>query len=119
MPAGIAPDLRESLAERYGTRQAIVARLIVERPALAEPLAPGCPVVGAEVIHAIRNELAVTLADFVVRRTAMVWRYPREAVVAAPRVAALIAEELGWDAARVATELASFRSALESARRAA
>lgn len=119
MPAGLAPELRESLAERYGTRQAIVARLIVERPALAEPLAPGCPVVGAEVIHAIRNELAVTLADFVVRRTAMVWRYPREAVVAAPRVAALIAEELGWDAARVATELASFRSALESARRAA
>jgi glycerol-3-phosphate dehydrogenase len=111
----LAPDLRAALHSRYGTRAAIVADLIAARPELAEPLAPGCPAVGAEVVHAVRSELARTVADFVVRRTALSWRYPLEAAPAASAVSALMAAELGWDRARQEAELGSFKSALARA----
>ncbi len=111
----IPGEIREILAGRYGTRAAIPAALMVDRPELAEPLAPGCPVVGAEVIHAVRNELARTVADFVVRRTALSWRYPLEAASAAEKVASLMGSELGWDRARQEAELSIFRTALQRA----
>ena len=113
--ASISSQVRENLIGRYGTRAALVADLIAERPELAEPLSPGCPVVAAEVIHAVRNELARTVADFIVRRTALSWRYPVEAASAAARVADLMRSELRWDAARHEAELGGFRTALARA----
>jgi glycerol-3-phosphate dehydrogenase len=114
--ASIPPQAREILHGRYGTRAALLANLIIERPELADPLAPGCPALGAEVIHAVRNELARTVADFIVRRTALSWRFPFEAAAAAPRVAELMGAELGWDRARQDAELGSFQTALQRAK---
>ncbi|MFZ0657383.1 MAG: glycerol-3-phosphate dehydrogenase/oxidase [Candidatus Binataceae bacterium] len=100
---------REILVARYGTRAVIPAQIAATRAGLAAPLAVGCPVIGAEVIHAVRNEMVSHLADFMVRRTAMVWRYPLEADAAAPAVAQLMGAELRWNAAREADELAAYR----------
>ena len=62
--------------------------------------------VGAEAIHAIRNEMACTLADIVIRRTELgAMGHPgREMVIAFARIAA---EELGWDSARRDAEVAA------------
>ena len=100
---------REILVARYGTRAAIPAQIAATGAGLAAPLAAGCPVIGAEVIYAVRNEMVSRLSDFMVRRTAMVWRYPLEADLAAPTVARLMAAELGWDTAHEAGELAAYR----------
>jgi glycerol-3-phosphate dehydrogenase len=112
----VAPEIRDILRARYGTRAALPAQLVLDRAELAEPIAAGCPVVGAEVIHAVRNEMARTVADFIVRRTALSWRYPLEAAAAAERVAFLMGSELGWNGERQEAELSSFRTALQSAR---
>lgn len=109
-------EAADFLVRRYGTRAEIVARIAIERPELAAPLAPRCPAIGAEVIHAIRNEMAHCVADFLVRRTALVWRYPAEAEAAAPAVARMMAAELGWDRAREESELAGFVSDLKRRR---
>jgi glycerol-3-phosphate dehydrogenase len=101
-------DVGDFLVRRYGTRAELVARIALAEPELAQPLAPQCPALGAEVIHAIRNEMAHGVADFLVRRTALVWRYPVEAEAAAPAVARIMAAELGWDRAREEAELAGF-----------
>jgi glycerol-3-phosphate dehydrogenase len=111
----IGHDAAEILAARYGTRAAIVARIAAERPELAAPLSRGCPALGAEVVHAVRNEMAHSLHDFLVRRTSLTWRYPVEADGAAPAVAKIMAAELGWDSSREEQELASFKR--EQARR--
>ena len=42
---------------------------MAERSDWRMPLVPGRPNVGAEVIHAIRDEMACTLADIVIRRS--------------------------------------------------
>ena len=85
-------------------------------PSWPAPLAPDCPAIGAEVIHAIRNEMAHCMADFLVRRTSLIWRYPVEAEAAAPAVARIMAAELGWDSAREEAELSGFVSDLKRRR---
>jgi glycerol-3-phosphate dehydrogenase len=72
---------------------------------LARPLAPGCPVAGAEVIYAVRYEMASSVADFIRRRIALSWRHPRYAGASAEAAARLMAAELGWDGAREQSEL--------------
>jgi glycerol-3-phosphate dehydrogenase len=104
------------LEARYGTRARLVERIAAERPELAAPLAPDCPVICAEVIHAIRNEMALCVADFLVRRTSLVWRYPIEAEAAAPAVARIMAAELGWDSEREDAEVSGFVSDLKRRR---
>ena len=108
--AGLPRSAHQILALRYGTRAILPGRLAAADPALATPIVPGFPAIGAEVVHAVRNEMVRTLADFMVRRTSAIWRWPSEAEAAAPAVARLMAVELKWDAARCAREVAEFQS---------
>lgn len=101
--------IRELLVARYGTRAQCVAAIAAERSDLAEPLAPSAPAIGAEVIFTIRYELARSVSDFLVRRTAMAWRAPCEALEAAPAVVRIMAAEFGWDRARERLELDLFQ----------
>ena len=66
---------------------------------LAEPLAPGTAVIGAEVIHTVREEMALTLRDIIVRRTVL-GALGDAGPEAVERCGALAARELGWDEAR-------------------
>ena len=56
------------LAMTYGRRRDAVRRLL-DDPALAAPLSERCPVTAGEITHAVRHEMAVRLADAVLRRT--------------------------------------------------
>ena len=103
--AMLPADLRAALAGRYGTRAVIPASLARESAELSRPLVAGCPVLAAEVIYAVRYEMATSVADFIQRRTALSWRHPRFVDAAARRVARLMAVELGWDRAREQAEL--------------
>jgi glycerol-3-phosphate dehydrogenase len=66
------------------------------------------PVVSREAVeHYVRNEWAVGLSDVMIRRTS--WRYyHRDHPAIARRVAAWMAELLGWDGERVERELAAY-----------
>jgi len=67
------------------------------------------PVIGAEIVWAARREMAVTLADAVVRRTPLgVLGYPGDA--AAERAAALLGGELGWPPDRRRLEIDRLRA---------
>jgi glycerol-3-phosphate dehydrogenase len=78
-------------------------------PALAEPLAPGLPYVGAELVYAVEHEMACTLADLLVRRTYLAFESGDGGVGAAPRAAALVAPLLGWDEAARHAEVERYR----------
>ena len=106
--SGLPPELQLALIARYGTRAEIVARIAAERAELSERLVPDSPVIAAEVIHAVRNEFARSLADFIARRTAMTWRAPAAALRSAPQVARLMAQELGWSEERQRHEMELF-----------
>ncbi len=56
------------LAERYGTEWPNVAAHADGRPELLAPIHASCAVLGVEIVHAIREEMALDLDDLVLRR---------------------------------------------------
>ena len=96
-------DTAERLGRLYGTEHAAVGQLIAAGP-LREPLSPECPTIGAEIVYAMREEMAVTLADAILRRTeaGVTGRPGRPAL---ERAAALMAFELGWPPDRIDAEI--------------
>lgn len=57
------------LVHRYGTLAPEVMALADADPRLAEPVAPGCPTIGAELAYAVAHEGALTVEDLLERRT--------------------------------------------------
>ncbi len=103
-PAG--STLATHLAGRYGTEAPGVEALLDGD--LAGPLVPGLPYLRAEAIWAVRHEMAVTLDDVLSRRTRARILARDDSVAAAPGVAALIAPELGWDAAEADRQVRAY-----------
>ena len=94
------------LSSRYSEAAADIVRLMVERDDLRTHVSADAPTVGAEIVHVIRHEMAIRLADIVVRRTGLgAAGHPgAEAVAACARIAA---GELGWSSAQEAAEIAA------------
>ena len=88
------------------TVAASVARIAADRPALSSPLSATCAVTRAEVVHAVRDEMAIHLADALLRRTAAgTGGHPGDEALHA--AAAVMAGELGWTTSRVVDEIAA------------
>lgn len=92
----------------YGADAAAIQKLMTAEPGLAERLHPALPYRAAEVVWAVRSEMARTLADVLARRTRALFLNARAAVEMAPRVADLMARELGRDAAWAAEQVRAF-----------
>jgi len=111
---GAPPGAYAALAARYGHAAHDVLAVARERGELARPIVEGLPDVLAEVVHAARREQAAHLGDVLLRRTRLGLLAARDVVgdgtvaPAARRVAAALAGELGWDAARVEVELGAW-----------
>jgi glycerol-3-phosphate dehydrogenase len=92
------------LTHLYAERAADVIRLMRDRDDLRVPVAAGVQTIGAEVVYTIREEMAVRLADIVIRRTGLGSAGPPPHV-AVERCAQIAAAELGWDETRTADEV--------------
>jgi glycerol-3-phosphate dehydrogenase len=104
------PDVPVSVITRivrtYGTDYARLLALAQREPHLAAPLGMRCAVTALEIAWAVREEMAVTLADALIRRTeAGSAGHPGADAVA--QAAEVMATELGWDATRRANEMAA------------
>jgi glycerol-3-phosphate dehydrogenase len=103
-PDAVGDHVVRRLVERYGTDYHGVLEIAETSPSLAQPVYGSSEVVGAEIVHAARAEMAVRLSDVVFRRTAL-------AAAGHPGAAALgeacriLGAELGWDRGRRAREL--------------
>lgn len=105
--------LEHHLARRYGSMADEIRALIAFRPELAEPLVAGQPYLRAEAIYAVRHEMATTLDDVLVRRTrAHLFDRPAS-LAAAPSVAALLGDELGWPPEETQRQLDAYRRLCE------
>ncbi|MEU1916751.1 glycerol-3-phosphate dehydrogenase/oxidase [Streptomyces massasporeus] len=79
------------LVQRYGTEAPAVHALAGQDPRLAEPVVPGHPVTGAEVLWALRHEGALDEADLLDRRT-RIGLVPADRAEALKAVRALMGE---------------------------
>ena len=81
----------------YGEDWSGIERIIKENPIFAERLHENLPYTMAEVIWAIRNEMAHTVEDILSRRTRALLLDAKASVEIAPQIAELMASELGYD----------------------
>lgn len=79
----------------YGADAAAIEALQRSDTGLGEALHPELPYTGAEVVFAVRQECARTVEDVLARRTRALFLNARAAIAMAPRVAELMAPELG------------------------
>jgi glycerol-3-phosphate dehydrogenase len=115
---GVPAEVARRLVDTYGAEAMGVANLAARDNTLAEPLAPGIPILRAEVVHQARREMAVAVSDVMIRRTHLYHRHASQGTEATPVVAGLLARELNWDAAREAASLASYLGEVQRMRQA-
>jgi glycerol-3-phosphate dehydrogenase len=92
----------------YGTDAGAVGKLLTGDPSLAAPLDPALPYTAAEVLYAVREEMARTVEDVLSRRTRALLLDARAAQRAAPQVARIMAAELGYGPDWIASQVQAF-----------
>jgi glycerol-3-phosphate dehydrogenase len=106
------PGNKSDQLAAYGSDSPAIRDLIKADSSLGDPLHPELNYIAAEVIWAVRMEMARTVEDVLARRTRALFLNSKAASEAAPRVATIMARELdraeNWrrDQVRTMQELA-------------
>jgi glycerol-3-phosphate dehydrogenase len=107
----LPPEVGDSLLRSYGSDAASVLDLAREME-LAEPIVPGLPYLAAELVWGVREEMAMTVADLLARRT----RCQLEDVAGGARdekkLVALLGPELGVSSREIARQVREYRVAV-------
>lgn len=104
----VPSDTMSHLVAAYGSRYQHLLDLSAGRPEWRTRIGDDSPVIGAELVWAVRHEMVLTLADVVVRRTPLgALGYPGDGAV--QRAAAIVGAELGWSEERACTEVSDLR----------
>jgi glycerol-3-phosphate dehydrogenase len=108
----VSPASVYHLFRLYGARAIEVLALIHESPDLAEPIAPNLPEIKAQIVYAVRSEMAHTLVDICHRRTtlAMQANYGLDAL---PALTTTLQTHCGWSEAECDRQLADYITYLQ------
>ncbi len=106
----------EHLLRRHGSRTAEVLELVAAEPRLGEAIAGADDYLAAEVVYAASHEGARHLDDVLARRTRISIEAWDRGVSAAPQVAALMAEVLGWSEEQISREVSHYLARVEAER---
>ncbi|RIW18630.1 glycerol-3-phosphate dehydrogenase/oxidase [Algoriphagus lacus] len=97
----------------YGSDTVLIQDMAKIDPRLSEKIHPDFPNILAEVIWAVRNEMAMKVEDVLARRIRMLILDAKAASESAEKVARLMASELGKDESWIQNELADFQKTAE------
>ena len=100
-----APDIIDNLGHFHGARMDDILEIAGTEPKLEERLDDQSPDIGAQIVNAVRNEMALHLDDALMRRSG-IGTLGRPSPQLIGKAAGLMAEELGWDGARREQEIA-------------
>ncbi|GAA6764954.1 glycerol-3-phosphate dehydrogenase/oxidase [Flavobacterium sp. CGRL1] len=101
---------RENHLYIYGSDIAKILQLQEEEPELKEKLHPDYEFTLAEIVWAVRYEMARTVDDILARRVRLLFLDARAAIEVSEKTASIIAKELGHDENWIAKEIADFKA---------
>ena len=107
------PDLTNHLYV-YGSDRNAIEDLMKENPEMAQKLSPKYDYTVAEVVWAVRQEMARTVEDVLARRVRLLFLDARVAVDVAPQVAKVMAAELGKDQKWIDRQVEEFTGVAEN-----
>lgn len=94
----------------YGSDRSSINDMIQTRPDLGARLHPAYEYTRAQVVWAVRNEMARTVEDFLARRIRMLLIDARISMIMAPEVADIMARELKQDHAWIRSQVTDYQS---------
>lgn len=97
----------------YGSDASAIKALCKEDESLSQFIYPSLPNIKAEIIWAVRNEMALTVEDVLARRTRILFLDARAAMEVAPQVADLMAKEMKKDDAWISQQIEAFNRVAE------
>jgi glycerol-3-phosphate dehydrogenase len=103
-------DIVERLVTLYGSEAEVILEGMAVDPTLAERCAPALAVTRGEVEYAIRNEMVMTLDDFLERRSRLMLYGLDNGQSAAAAIAQILGHALGWSDGEVADSVARYRA---------
>ncbi len=115
----LSPGAARHLAQKFGTDAPKVLELAKHDSQLLQPLFEGGVPILAQAVYAIREEMAQTIEDILLRRIGVQLQGWKEAAEAAPVVAQLLAQEFGWSDAQRKDALGAYLASLEHLRHSA
>jgi glycerol-3-phosphate dehydrogenase len=115
----LSPETARHLAEKFGTDAPKVLELAKHDAQLLEPIFDGGAPILAEVVYAIREEMAQTIEDILSRRLGVQFYGWKEAANAAPVVARLLGREFGWSDAECNHALGVYLTSIQHLRHSA
>jgi len=83
---------------------------------LDQPILTGRPEIWAEVTYAVEREMAMRLADVLIRRIHFFYEDPAHGSTVSTAVAQRLMDLLGWDASRRDAEVADYTAEVKRAR---
>ncbi len=113
----VGADIIERLVTLYGSHAERMVDAIGADPQLGERLDPNRAVTRAEVEYAVREEMVLTLEDFLERRGRLLLWDTELGVTVAEGAARILATQLNWDAAHTREEVARYLALVERLKR--
>ena len=103
-PVEISENSFRHLIQTYGSAYQEILRYYRRNPLWGQLVSDNSPVIKAEVLHGVREEMAQKLSDILFRRTELgVAGYPGAICINA--CAEIMGAELGWDTERIQREI--------------
>lgn len=94
-------------------RDAAIAQLQRENAELAKPLLPALHYTGAHLVYGVREEMARTLSDLLIRRTHIAFETRDHGLSAAARASDIVAPLLGWSKDDMSAQLRAYEHEVE------
>ena len=107
------PDLSNHMYV-YGSDMAAIEMMIKNDPKMAEKIHPAYTYTVAEVVWAVREEMARSVEDVLSRRVRLLIIDAKAAISSAGKVAEVMAAELGYDQKWIEEQLVSFNNIAEN-----
>jgi glycerol-3-phosphate dehydrogenase len=112
-PRGLSADVLRHLIYSYGSAYLEVLAYLDEDPSLGDQLSKRTPVIKAEIVHGIRQEMAQKLTDVIMRRTELgSFGHPGEEALRT--CASIMSRETGWSDSRALSEMEEAKAVFSS-----
>lgn len=109
----LSSETAQHLAEKFGTDAVKVLKLAEQDPQLLQPLIENGAPIRAEVVYALREEMAMTIEDVLLRRTGVQFHSWAEAAQSAPVVGQLLAREFCWNHAQTREAVTAYQASIQ------
>jgi glycerol-3-phosphate dehydrogenase len=106
----LSAHIATRLVRTYGSNIEEIEKIISGNYSLT---IPGTDFIAAEIVYPVRFEMAITIADVLMRRTRLALISGKQSFDYLPLIAELMSHELGWDAAEQSRQIDRYRKEFE------